>query len=62
MSHVLFQLPVMFDVLTIEIRERESEDIKRESLERHVIIYQDVIIGSCAVLPAQRTTRKDLGI
>lgn len=50
----------MFYVVTIEIKGKKREDIKRKSLERHIIIYQDMIIGGSFLpaLPITTTTKR----
>ena len=50
----------MFYVVTIEIKGKKREDIKRKSLERHITIYQDMIIGGSflSALPITTTTTK----
>ena len=51
---------VMFYVVTIEIKGKKREDIKRESLERHIIIYQDMVTGGSFLpaLPITTTTKR----
>lgn len=51
----------MLDILTTEIREQGREDIKRKNVESHVIICQDMIIGSSIFLPALTTARTGFG-
>ena len=50
----------MLYVVTIEIKGKKREDIKRKSLERHITIYQDMIIGGSFLpaLPITTTTTK----